>query len=160
VDINALLQGFRPILAQAAEGNVQLKLELADDAPKCWTDPAQLQAAILNLVINARDAMPSGGAVRISTGAATLTQADLAGNPHAKPGDFARVTVHDNGVGMTDAVRAQAFEPFFTTKEAGKGSGLGLSQVYGYVRQSGGHVTLHSAPGAGTEVALFLPVQA
>ncbi|HYZ21569.1 MAG TPA: ATP-binding protein [Rhodopila sp.] len=159
VDVNALLREFRPILAQAAEGNVQLKLDLADDVPKCWTDPAQLQAAILNLVINARDAMPAGGEVRISTGPARLTQADLARNPDAKPGGFVHVTVRDNGVGMTDAVLAQAFEPFFTTKEAGKGSGLGLSQVYGYARQSGGHVTLHSALGTGTEVALFLPVR-
>ena len=112
---------------------------------------------MLNLVINARDAMPDGGELSISTGLATLGTADLSANPDATPGNFVSVSVQDTGSGMTEDVLAHVFEPFFTTKEVGKGSGLGLSQVYGFARQSGGHVHVRSAPGAGTCVTLYLP---
>jgi hypothetical protein len=109
-------------------------------------------------VINARDAMEAGGVLSITTYVETLAQAELAGNADARPGRFVSVSVRDTGCGMSAEVMARVFEPFFTTKEAGKGSGLGLSQVFGFARQSHGHVRLLSAPNAGTEATLWLPV--
>jgi signal transduction histidine kinase len=111
----------------------------------------------VNLVINARDAMSEGGQLSITTGVTTLGEKDLLTNPDARPGSFVSISVKDDGSGMTAEVQAQVFEPFFTTKEVGKGSGLGLSQVYGFARQSGGHVQLRSKPQAGTCVTLCLP---
>jgi signal transduction histidine kinase len=123
-------------------------------------DPAHFQSAILNLAINARDAMTQGGTLTIATGVATLSAEDLIGNPDASPGAFVSVSVTDTGTGMPPEVLARVFEPFFTTKDVGKGSGLGLSQVYGFARQSGGHLRLESAPGEGTTVTIFLPAVA
>ncbi len=115
-----------------------------------------MQSALLNLVINAKDAMPDGGLISISTDTVDLKPADLVGSD-ALPGRFARVEVRDNGSGMSPEIATKAFEPFFTTKGAGKGSGLGLSQVYGFARQSGGIATLRSEPGEGTCVSIALP---
>ena len=115
---------------------------------------------MLNLAINARDAMPDGGRLRISTGTANLDCADLANNPEAQPGRFVTVCVADTGAGMPPDVVDKAFEPFFTTKPIGQGTGLGLSQVFGFARQSGGHVTLHSTPGEGTAITIYLPLDA
>jgi len=114
---------------------------------------------VLNLVINARDAVleKGGGSVAIAAGEARLAAGDPALPPELAPGLFAMLTIADDGAGMAPEVRAKVFEPFFTTKETGKGSGLGLSQVYGFVRQSGGHVTIASEPGRGTVVTLYLP---
>jgi signal transduction histidine kinase len=158
VDISELLREFEPILLQTLGGMVRFELKLASPLPLCQADPAHFQSAVLNLVINARDAMPEGGVLSVITSVATLRQADLDGNPDASPGDFVGVSVRDTGFGMDPEVMTHVFEPFFTTKEAGKGSGLGLSQVYGFARQSGGHVRLLSAPSAGTEATLWLPV--
>jgi signal transduction histidine kinase len=113
---------------------------------------------VLNLVINARDAMPSGGVLSVTTGVGSLGPADLTGNPDARPGRFVKVSVADTGLGMSAAVLARVFEPFYTTKEFGKGSGLGLPQVYGFVRQSGGHIGVVSTPNEGTEATMWLPV--
>jgi signal transduction histidine kinase len=110
---------------------------------------------LLNLVINARDAMPAGGRLQIKTGNVTL-DADAAKAASAEPGDYVTVSVADTGTGMTPEVREMAFEPFFTTKPIGSGSGLGLSQIYGFVRQSHGHVTLESTLGEGTTVTIYL----
>ncbi len=119
----------------------------------CNVDPSLLETALLNLALNARDAMPDGGVLEIETQNVVLDEA-AAGSP---PGSYVRLSVKDTGNGMSPEVRDRAFEPFFTTKEIGKGTGLGLSMVYGFVRQSGGHVTLESAMGVGTMVALYLP---
>ena len=157
VSLNTLIEDFRPILLRALSNTIQLRTALAPDLSSCNVDPAHFQSAILNLVINANDAMPEGGQVLISTGLTTLGTDDLLANPDASPGCFVSASVRDNGLGMTEEVAARVFEPFFTTKEIGKGSGLGLSQVYGFARQSRGHVQLCSKPGAGTCVTLYLP---
>jgi signal transduction histidine kinase len=130
-----------------------------DCVPACEADPAYFQSAILNLAINARDAMPQGGRLTVTSGVETLDAAELAGNPDAVPGRFVSVTVRDTGEGMSDDVLARVFEPFFTTKEPGKGSGLGLPQVFGFARQSGGHLRLVSTPGAGTTATISLPAR-
>ena len=158
LDVNAFVTDFAELVRQALGAPVQLELSLAPDLPRAWADGPQLEAAILNLSINARDAMPGGGHLTITTGTATLSAADLQGNAEARPGVFVRMLVEDTGLGMPAEVAAKAFEPFFTTKPIGQGTGLGLSQVFGFVRQLGGHVTIRSAPGAGTGVALFLPL--
>jgi signal transduction histidine kinase len=157
VNLNTLLREFQPLLLRAMGGAIQFQALLAPGLPGCNVDPAHFQSAILNLVINARDAMPEGGQLSIITDVIMLTEEDLLANPDAKPGRFVSVAVQDSGSGMTAEVLAQVFEPFFTTKEIGKGSGLGLSQVYGFARQSRGHVHLRSKPAAGTCVTLCLP---
>ena len=155
--LNTLIQEFRPILLRAIGNTIHFRTDLAPDLPSCNVDPTHFQSAILNLVINANDAMPEGGKLLISTGVTMLGTEDLLTNPDAGPGRFVSASVRDNGPGMTEETVARVFEPFFTTKEIGKGSGLGLSQVYGFARQSRGHVKLCSKPGAGTCVTLYLP---
>jgi signal transduction histidine kinase len=120
-------------------------------------DPARLENAILNLAINARDAMPGGGHLSLKARNTTLEGDGALKVPSAKPGDYVVLTVEDTGLGMTAEVQQRAFEPFFTTKPDGKGTGLGLALVYGVVHQLGGAVTFESAPGAGTRFQLYLP---
>jgi signal transduction histidine kinase len=158
VNVNALLLEFQPILLRSLGGLVRIQIDLGTALPLCHADAAHFQSAILNLVINARDAMPDGGLLSVTTSLATLGPDDLIDNPDASPGQFIVISIKDTGTGMSDDVIAHVFEPFFTTKEVGKGSGLGLSQVYGFARQSGGHIVLLSEPGRGTEARLFLPV--
>jgi signal transduction histidine kinase len=112
---------------------------------------------VINLAVNGRDAMPTGGTLTVETAPAEVTDADLSLSPDARPGRYVRIAVTDTGTGMTDEVQAQLFEPFFTTKGLGKGTGLGLATVYGIVRQSGGFLTVRSAVGAGTTIAVYLP---
>jgi len=157
VDVNALIRGF-PLAQRAIGEAVRLELDLDPSQPHCRVDAAQLEAAVLNLAINARDAMPRGGVLRIATRCVALGAAELVGNPDAKPGDFVALAVADTGTGMTPDVLARATEPYFTTKSVGRGSGLGLSQVYGYARQSHGHLAIDSAPDGGTTVTLYLPL--
>ncbi|MBV8589457.1 MAG: PAS domain S-box protein, partial [Acetobacteraceae bacterium] len=123
----------------------------------CYIDASQFEAAILNLVLNARDAMPRGGASIIGMSNVSISMSRAAALNGIAPGDYVRIDVTDTGSGMSPEVRAHVFEPFFTTKEVGKGSGLGLPQVHGFVHQSGGAVTIDSAPGRGTRVSLFFP---
>ena len=145
VDVNALIAGMRDLLNQTLGANITVTTELAPDLPAAMADLNQLELAILNLSINARDAMPEGGTLTVATALA--------------PGDASAVTIAviDTGSGMPPEVVARAFDPFFTTKPAGKGTGLGLSQVYGIVRQGGGDVALRSEVGKGTTVTLQLP---
>jgi CheY-like chemotaxis protein len=129
-----------------------------DPAPDLWpamVDPTQIELVVLNLAINARDAMPAGGRLTIST--ANVTTQDKRRPVDLGPGDYVAISVKDTGTGMTDAVLARAFEPFFTTKELGRGTGLGLSQVYGLAQQSGGRVTIETRLGSGTTINVFLP---
>ena len=120
-------------------------------------DPNQLESALLNIAINARDAMPEGGTLTITTVDRHLTERDVADQDGVMAGDYVEMIVTDTGSGMPDDILARAFEPFFTTKPLGQGTGLGLSQIYGFVQQSGGFVRLESKPGSGTTVRLLLP---
>jgi two-component system NtrC family sensor kinase len=157
VDVNLLLSGFLPVIQQTLGETIGAELRLCPDLPTCRADSAQLEAALLNVAINARDAMQDGGTLTITTRPAQLDRDDLADNREARPGSFVAVSLIDTGSGMPQEVMAKAFEPFFTTKQTSKGAGLGLSQVLGFVRQLGGHVTIESAVGHGTVVTLFLP---
>jgi two-component system NtrC family sensor kinase len=154
VDLNALLLDFRQLLERAASEAVKVVYSLAPQLDPVQLDPGHFEAAILNLVGNARDAMPNGGTIRIAT--RNVAQAPSE-NPDLPPGAYVRIVVADNGSGMDPATAAKAFEPFFTTKEIGKGTGLGLSQVYGFAKQAGGDVRILTAPGRGTAVKLLLP---
>jgi len=158
LDPNALVRDFRPLLRRALDESIMLELALDEKLPPCQADAAQLEAALLNLAINARDAMPRGGRLRIATRRAWLQEQALAGNPEAQPGPYVAIEVRDTGTGMPPEVRERAFEPFFTTKRDGQGTGLGLSQVFGFMRQIGGHVAIQSVPGRGTAVTLYLPL--
>jgi signal transduction histidine kinase len=153
-NLNDLLLEMRVLMQRAVGEAVEISFSLAKELPSCLIDPAQLETAMLNLVINARDAMPEGGAVRVETAPVSLSAA----TDDLPRGDYVRLSVADTGVGMSPEVAARAFEPFFTTKETGKGSGLGLSMVYGFAKQSAGALRIDSAPGRGTTVSLFLPV--
>lgn len=153
INVNQLLEGMSELLARTIGPTIQISKALADDLWPALADPSQVEVALLNLAINARDAMPLGGSLLLET--ANLP----AGHPRLPPdlnGDFVVLAVSDSGMGMTPDVKARAFEPFFTTKEIGKGTGLGLSMVYGVAKQSGGTVTIDSEPGKGTTVAIFL----
>jgi PAS domain S-box-containing protein len=156
VDINAMIERMGGLFSSTLGGTVKVERVLADGLPLALTDPAQLELALLNLALNARDAMPSGGVLRLSTALAAVAQPRSASEP--EPGRYVAISVKDTGPGMTEEVAERAFEPFFTTKPLGKGSGLGLSQVLGLAKQLGGGVRLDTAPGAGTEVTLYLPV--
>ena len=160
VDVAALLQELAMLIRRALGETVALELAFEPGLSFCWTDATQLQTAVLNLVVNARDAMPEGGTLSVRTARAELGPGELAGNGDAAPGAFVAISVRDTGHGMAPEVLARAFEPFFTTKELGRGTGLGLAQVYGFVRQLGGHVSAVSRPGAGTTVTLYLPAAA
>ena len=154
IDLNGCLQEFSQLLERAAGEAVRLELDLDLALAPARLDPGHFEAAILNLVGNARDAMPEGGRVLISTRDVTLKAGEFAELP---PGRYAKVTVSDDGDGMAPETLAKAFEPFFTTKEVGRGTGLGLSQVYGFAKQAGGDVRITSAIGDGTRVAILLP---
>jgi signal transduction histidine kinase/DNA-binding response OmpR family regulator/CHASE3 domain sensor protein len=145
------------LLRNAIGERVQLEVAIDDDAWNARIDPGQLENAILNLALNARDAMPDGGTVRIEVSNATLDRRYAALHPDVTPGPYVAVAVSDTGTGMPADVIAQAFDPFFTTKNEGRGTGLGLSMVYGFVRQSNGHIRIDSAIGQGTSVKLYLP---
>ena len=157
VSLDEVLVACEPFLRRAlGEANV-LDLNFEPDLWSARIDTSQFEAAILNLVVNARDAMPQGGRVEITTGNVVIDAAEARRSPDLTAGAYVLVRVADTGSGMDPDVAAHAFEPFFTTKEVGKGTGLGLSQVYGFIKQSGGHVVIDSAPGVGTTFRLYLP---
>ncbi len=152
-----LLRDMENFVRRSAGEAIEVSFACAADLWHCRIDPAQAEAAILNLVVNARDAMPGGGKLRICLANVSLG-IEAGSSEHAVPaGDYVRIIVSDTGHGMAPEVVEHVFEPFFTTKEVGKGSGLGLAQVYGFVKQCGGHVRLSTAPGRGTAVSLYLP---
>jgi signal transduction histidine kinase/CheY-like chemotaxis protein/CHASE3 domain sensor protein len=152
-----LVSDMGDLLRNAISERVELEFGVADEAWNVRIDPGQLENAILNLVLNARDAMPEGGTVRIEVSNATLDRRYAALHTEVTPGPYVLVEVSDTGTGMPADVIAQAFDPFFTTKNEGRGTGLGLSMVYGFVRQSSGHIRIDSAIGQGTSVKLYLP---
>ncbi|HEX3936079.1 MAG TPA: CHASE3 domain-containing protein [Xanthobacteraceae bacterium] len=157
LDANKMIASMTDLL-QSTLGE-QIHIETVT-AAGLWTvnvDTQQLENAILNIAINSRDAMPEGGKLTLETANAHLDEAYCAQNPEVKPGQFAMIAISDTGVGMAPDVAARAFDPFFTTKATGKGTGLGLSQVYGFIKQSSGHIKVYSEPGAGTTVKIYLP---
>ena len=157
VDINVLADDVIRMLRRTLGATVRIEAKLEVQPLFAIVDPGQLENALLNLGVNARDAMPDDGTLSISTSKVVLSDDDARGRSDVAPGVYKVIAVSDSGTGMTDDVKARAFEPFFTTKEVGKGSGLGLSMVYGFVKQSGGHVTIHSEGGQGTTIRLYLP---
>ena len=155
VQVNDLILTFEHLLARAVGEAVKLEIARDQRLWLCRTDPHQLETAILNLAINARDAMPQGGRLIIKTANRRVDE-ELASRWEASTGDYTAISVQDTGIGMSPEVIAHVFEPFFTTKDVGKGTGLGLSQVYGFAKQSGGFVAVSSAPGRGTLIEIFL----
>ncbi|WP_291975697.1 MULTISPECIES: PAS domain-containing sensor histidine kinase [unclassified Chelatococcus] len=158
VDISRLVSEFAGLLRRTLGETVQVRMVVDEHNLQAVVDASQLQNALLNLGINARDAMPDGGRLTIEVSRAELDSSYSEIYPDVTAGHYVLIAVTDGGSGMSSEVRDRAFEPFFTTKEVGAGTGLGLSQVYGFVKQSGGHVQLYSEPGHGTTVRLFLPV--
>jgi PAS domain S-box-containing protein len=157
IDLNEMVMGMTELIRRSLGESISVTSELM---PRLWSvnaDPSEVENVILNLAINARDAMPNGGRIGIKTSNVTLSASDLAGSPHVAPGEHVMISVADNGSGMPPEVLARAFEPFFTTKEPGRGTGLGLATIYGFVRRSHGHVAIDSVVSRGTIVRIYLP---
>ncbi|GLI93371.1 CHASE3 domain-containing protein [Methylocystis echinoides] len=157
VDPNELIEGLSQILKRTLGASVEIETHLADGLWRTYIDGHELENALLNLAVNARDAMPQGGRLIISTENAVIDARYRAKHPDVEPGQYVLISVTDTGEGMTPLVAARAFDPFFTTKPVGKGTGLGLSQVHGFVKQSNGHLKIYSEPGRGTSVKLLFP---
>jgi CheY-like chemotaxis protein len=157
VDIGRLIAGMSDLLRRTLGEQIAIETALTGGLWQVEVDPNQLEVAILNLAINARDAMPNGGRLTLETANVFLDHAYAAGQSEVVPGQYVQLAISDSGVGMTPEVQARAFDPFFTTKDVGQGTGLGLSQVYGFVKQSRGHVKIYSEPGEGTTIKIYLP---
>ena len=156
-DVNKSVSDMSEMLRRALGERVVVETVLGGGVWRAFVDAPQLESALLNLAVNARDAMPNGGKLTIETSNAALDQTYADENADVTPGQYVMIAVTDTGEGMTDAVMSRAFDPFFTTKDVGSGTGLGLSQVHGFLKQSKGHVKLYSEPGVGTTVKLYLP---
>ena len=156
VDVNALVVDIVRLLGRTLGATIRIATSMDANTGLALVDPSALEAAVLNVALNARDAMPGGGSLTIRTSSVDAT-AQPATEEDLKPGAYAVLAIEDTGAGMTADVVARAFEPFFTTKTGGRGTGLGLSMVYGFAKQSGGTVTIESTPGSGSAVRLFLP---
>jgi signal transduction histidine kinase/CheY-like chemotaxis protein len=157
LDPNKLVGGMSELLRRTLGENIHVETVLAGGLWRTFADPAQLESAIINLAINARDAMPTGGKLTIETANSDLDERYARAHAEVEPGQYVLISVSDTGTGMAPEVVERAFDPFYTTKGAGKGTGLGLSQVFGFVKQSGGHVKIYSEIGRGTTVKVYLP---
>jgi CheY-like chemotaxis protein len=156
-DVSDVVGGLYNMLQRSLGETVELRIESAPDLWPAMIDPHQFENALVNLTINARDAMPQGGTLTIETSNVALDKAYADRHEEVTPGEYVLVAVSDTGTGMPSAVLEQVFDPFFTTKDVGKGSGLGLSMVYGFAKQSGGHVAIYSEVDHGTTVQLYMP---
>jgi PAS domain S-box-containing protein len=156
-NVNDLVAGMEQLMRRTLGEHIAIEIRATPDLWPATVDPGQLEAAVVNLALNARDAMPQGGRITIETGNVELDDSYATHSADVRPGDYIMIAVSDTGTGMTGDVLNRAFEPFFTTKEVGKGTGLGLSMVYGFVKQSGGHARIYSELGVGTVVRLYLP---
>ncbi len=157
VDVNKLVASMSDLLHRTLGETIEVETVAAAGLWRAYIDPNQLENAILNLAVNARDAMPEGGRLTIETGNTWLDDAYAAADPEVSPGQYIMIAISDSGEGMSEEALAHAFEPFFTTKPEGRGTGLGLAQVHGFVKQSGGHIKLYSERGQGTTVKIYLP---
>jgi signal transduction histidine kinase/ActR/RegA family two-component response regulator len=157
LDLNALVGGMSEMLRRTIGETIQIETVLSGGLWRVFADPAQVETTLVNLVVNARDAMPDGGKLTIETSNADLDDRYARAHAEVTPGQYAMISVSDTGIGMTPEVIGQAFDPFYTTKEPGKGTGLGLSQVLGFIKQSSGHVKIYSEVGRGTTVKVYLP---
>src|SRR5947209_799634 len=157
IDMNGVVMNLEKMLRSLISENIALQTHLATDLAAARADPNQLEQVIMNLAINARDAMPEGGSLTIETGNATLDEDYAAQHVSVLPGEYVMLAVTDTGCGMDEHTKARIFEPFFTTKAPGRGTGLGLSTVYGIVKQSGGNIWLYSEPNKGTTFKVYLP---
>lgn len=157
LELNELVVGVADLLRRTIGENIRLSTSLRPDLWKTRADQGQFQSALVNMAVNARDAMPDGGRVVLETSNFLLSPDQVEIHPEFRPGDYVRLSISDTGTGMPREVRDRVFEPFFTTKEMGRGTGLGLAMVYGFVKQSGGHVTIDSEVGHGTTINLYLP---
>jgi two-component system cell cycle sensor histidine kinase/response regulator CckA len=157
LDLNKLVTGLSTMLRRLIGEDVELQLELRPDLGMISADPGQVEQVLMNLVVNARDAMPQGGILTIETSNVELDESYAGRHLATKPGPYAQLAVSDNGGGMDEATQARLFEPFFTTKSAGRGTGLGLSTVFGIVKQSGGNLDVYSVPDRGTSVKVYRP---
>jgi PAS domain S-box-containing protein len=157
IDCNELLGSVHKLLSRTLREDIEINTAFEAGLHPAYADSGQLESAILNLSLNAQDAMTSGGRLSITTANASLDGQYQSLHPEVRPGEYVLIAVTDNGEGMPKSVLDRVFEPFFTTKEVGKGSGLGLSMVYGFIKQSNGHVSIYSEPGLGTTVRMYLP---
>ena len=157
IDVNTMVLETTRLLRPTLGEHIEIRAMLSADVWPATIDPTQLSTALLNLAVNARDAMPDGGKLTIETANAVLDEAYAHANPESAPGNYVMIAVSDTGVGIPAAIRDKVFEPFYTTKETGKGTGLGLSMVYGFVKQSDGHVKIYSEEGYGTTIKVYLP---
>jgi CheY-like chemotaxis protein len=158
VDLSELVADMGSMLRRLLGENLELHLNLDRTIMQVEADPGQVEQALLNLVVNARDAMPEGGLLTIETSNTMVDELLASKVTRLAPGHYVQLSVSDSGTGMDEATRSRIFEPFFTTKSKGKGTGLGLSMVYGFVKQSGGDISVYSEPGTGTTIKIYLPV--
>ncbi|WP_253201218.1 ATP-binding protein [Sphingomonas quercus] len=157
IDVDRLAAGMSDLLQRSIGERVRLEIVTAPGLWRVEADPNQLESAIVNLAVNARDAMPNGGHLTMETANSRLDEGYAAAQAEVPPGQYVMIAVTDTGSGMPKEVIDRAFEPFYTTKEVGKGTGLGLSMVYGFVKQSRGHVKIYSEEGRGTTIKVYLP---
>ena len=157
VDVNRVIAGLEKMLSRLLGEDIELAIRPAPEAGKVFADPGQLEQVLMNLVVNARDAMPTGGKLTIETSNVVVDAEYAAARATIAPGRYVLIAVTDTGIGMDRATQERIFEPFFTTKDKSKGTGLGLSTVYGIIQQSGGHVWVYSEPGQGTTFKVYLP---
>jgi CheY-like chemotaxis protein len=157
LDLNQVMAGAEGMVRQIMGGDVDMRIVPAEGLRAVKADAGQIEQVIMNLAMNARDAMPNGGKLTLETANVAFDQEHVGRDPELKPGDYVMLAITDTGTGMSAEVKARAFEPFFTTKDVGQGTGLGLSTCYGIIKQSGGHISVYSEPGRGTTFKIYLP---